>query len=411
MTPSRALAILLFVTQFFCAAAQERKVLLIGIDGCRSDALQQANTPNIDGLLANALYTFDSWHVGITWSGPSWSTILTGVHWNKHGVTNNTFSGSDFNDYPAFPKRAKEIKPGLNCVEVVEWDPLADDFYNDGWDKKIKVADGSTFPTADSAVIQLQDTTLDALFVYFDKVDLTGHSTTFSPSNSQYINAIELVDSAVGIVLASLYARPTYAGENWLILLVTDHGGNSFFHGANSFEERHIWWIANGAAVPQEQINAADPGTYNCQLINIFDTSCVDLALLKQSPIQPDIAVTAIHHLIYDSGINPETKPEWQLDGKSWLTPPTAIRETRPDNALQIFPNPAEDVLRVALPENIFSGTVKAEIFDLNGKLQRSLHLAAQPAAVIDLRGLNTGLYSLRLTARNETRQGVFSVK
>ncbi|MBK8659915.1 MAG: alkaline phosphatase family protein [Bacteroidetes bacterium] len=66
-------------------ATQDRKVLIIGIDGTRSDALQQANVPNLDALIANGLYTYDAWHCGITVSGPSWSTIMTGVWWNKHG--------------------------------------------------------------------------------------------------------------------------------------------------------------------------------------------------------------------------------------------------------------------------------------------------------------------------------------
>ena len=60
-------------------ASQNRKVLVIGIDGCRSDALQQANTPHLDSLIATGLFTYDAWHCGITVSGPSWSTIMTGT--------------------------------------------------------------------------------------------------------------------------------------------------------------------------------------------------------------------------------------------------------------------------------------------------------------------------------------------
>ncbi|GIV33978.1 MAG: hypothetical protein KatS3mg031_1513 [Chitinophagales bacterium] len=348
-------------------ASQDRKVLIIGIDGCRSDALLQANTPNIDTLLTNSLYSFDSWHVGITWSGPSWSSILTGVHWNKHGVTDNSFNGSNFNQYAPFPKLAKTLKPNLKRVEVVEWGPLADDFYNDGWDEKIKVADGSTFPTADSAVIQLQDPDLDVLFVYFDKVDLTGHVSTFSPANPLYINAIQDVDHAIGTVLSALYARSTFASENWLILLVTDHGGRNFSHGGNSYEERRVWWIASGRDVPHNEVSSLDPGTYNCQLNAVFDPSCVDFALIRESPVHTDIAVTALHHLIYDTGVHPETKSEWELYGKSWLSPPTAIADVQSQTKFIIAPDPASGEIVIYSSDEALQ-PAELTVFDVMGR-------------------------------------------
>jgi hypothetical protein len=392
------LPIILALVFIPASASQSRKVLLIGIDGCRSDALQQANTPNIDGLLSGALYSYDSWHTGITFSGPSWSTVLTGVQWNKHGVSNNLFTVSNFNNFPAFPKRAKELQPNLKCVEVVEWHPLADDFYNDGWDKKIKVTDGSTSITADSAIAQLQDPDIDVLFAYFDKVDLTGHSSTFSPANSQYMNAIEEVDGAVGMILNALYARPTYANEDWLILLVTDHGGISFFHGGNSNEERHIWWIASGNAVAYQQVNEADPGTYNCQLINTFDSTCVDLNLLKQSPTHPDIAVTAIHHLIFDTGVNPETKQEWSLDGKSWLTLPRGLGEEQLAG-IRIQPNPASTNVSVIfgqpLAASVTLADMQGQILTHQTVVDNEMHLS--------LENIAAGMYFLKIHTGEKT--------
>ena len=35
----------------------EKKVLIIGIDGVRSDAFIQAQTPNIDALIENGIYS------------------------------------------------------------------------------------------------------------------------------------------------------------------------------------------------------------------------------------------------------------------------------------------------------------------------------------------------------------------
>lgn len=391
---------LLVLLSLSSTASQNRKVLIIGIDGTRSDAFQQANTPHIDGLLSTSTYSVDSWHTGITWSGPSWSTILTGVNWNKHGVTDNNFTGSHFAQYPPLPTLAKQIMPNLNCSIVAEWDPLIDDITNADWDRTVKTTDGSTFPTADSAVVELQNPDIDLLFAYFDQVDLTGHTSTFSPSNPLYISAIENVDSAVGRVLNALYARPTYATEDWLIMVVTDHGGQSFFHGGNSFAERHIWWIASGDMVAHEQINQADPGTYNCHQNNVFDSTCVNDSLMRLSPVQADVTVTALHYLIYDSGINPETKPEWNLDGKSWLLMPNGIAEQSFEKSVSVYPNPVSGQVTIRCSNNELK--VKAEVYNLMG--QRESLLVPQSYAdrmTIDLSPLPSGQYFVKLKNGN----------
>lgn len=398
---TRLLSFLFLFSFTFSFASQNRKVLIIGIDGVRSDALQQANTQHINGLLASATYSFDSWHTGISWSGPSWTTILTGVNWNKHGVTNNNFTGSNFNQYPPLPTLAKQIQPNLNCSIVAEWHPLIDNITNAAWNRTVKVVDGSNFPTADSAVLELQNPDIDLLFAYFDKVDLTGHFSTFSPSNPLYISAIQDVDSAIGKVLNALYARPTYANEDWLILLITDHGGTGFSHGGNSYEERHIWWIASGSAVAHWHITQADPGTYNCHLNNVFDTTCVNYSLLRQSPVHPDITVTALHHLIYDSGINPETKPEWSLDGKSWLLNSTDIGRNDAD-IFSVFPNPAINAITV------FSKTGEAknhiELFNVLGeRIENVPSTQFTDRTVLDITRLSNGTYLLVIRAGAET--------
>ncbi len=385
-------------------SSQTRKVLLIGIDGVRSDAFLQANTPNMDALLANATYTFDSWHTGITISGPSWSTILTGVNWNKHLVTGNSFSATNFSQYPPFPALAKQHKPNLHCSIVAEWHPLIDNITNALWDHAVKVPDGSNWPTADSAVIEIQVPDIDLLFAYFDKVDLTGHSSTFSTLNSNYINAIQDVDSAVGKILNALYARPTYGSEDWLILVITDHGGIFFGHGGNTADERHIWWIASGSAVAHQQISKPDPGTYNCNFNSTFNNSCVNDSLLKQSPVQADIAVTALHHLIYDSGVNPETNSSWNLDGKSWLLNSTGIHETGED-FISVYPNPASQSVTISGAADEFA------VFDIAGREINNLNITRTSAGInLGVSSLANGTYFLHTRSGEKFRIKKFEV-
>lgn len=390
-------------------ATQPRKVLIIGIDGTRSDALQQASTPTIDSIVANGLYTWNAWHCGITVSGPSWSDIMTGVWEGKHGVTSNSYTNSHYDTYPYFVKRAKELKPNLYAVQVTEWAPMSDDVYNDGWDEKIKVPDGEGAPTEQAAITALQNPNLDALFVYFDAVDLTGHASGFNPNNPNYIAAIEGVDSHLGPILNAMKARPDYANENWLVLLITDHGGIGTGHGGGSDEERHIWWMGCGSAVPHMELAGGDPGTYQLQYQILYGVPAVDPAILANSPVQTDIGVTALHHLIYDLGVRPENQPAWNLDGKSWLDKISGIDQINETSKLSIYPNPTEDIATVWF-QNDLGGKVSYSIFDLQGrKIALDPVFESKSKLSFDISTLPKGIYMVEVLTNGKKFSGKFS--
>ena len=86
----------LFLNLSAISQIPQRKVLFIGIDGCRWDAIVAANTPAIDGLLSTAIYSGQGLTEYKTWSGTGWSNMLSGTWHTKHGVTDNTFAGSNF---------------------------------------------------------------------------------------------------------------------------------------------------------------------------------------------------------------------------------------------------------------------------------------------------------------------------
>lgn len=388
----------LLCTALSAFASQPRKVLIIGIDGTRSDALQQANTPNIDGLLVNGLYTFNAWHCGVTISGPSWSDIMCGVWEPKHGVLENSYAGSNYNDYPYFTTHARSVKPNLYMVQVAEWPALNDNVYNDSWDKKIQVPDGGGVLTADSAVANLANPNLDAMFVYFDAVDLTGHSSGFDPNNPAYISAIEGVDGHIGTILNALYARPNYAQEDWLVLVITDHGGNGTSHGLATTMERKIWWIASGASVEPQELTGGDPGTYTQLYQLLYQIPEVDPAILATTPVQTDIAVTALHHLIYDTGTNPEDVAEWDLDGKSWLKTITGVNSNSAIKSnIAMYPNPASDLVTLWF-ENKQNTKASYGVYNAEGKLVFVPQiLSTQNKLTINIQELPAGVYFVKL--------------
>ena len=77
---------ILLLFPFVLLSQNVKKVLVIGVDGCRSDALAVASTPNMDELIASGIYSPDALNDDITISGPGWSAILCDVWSEKHLV-------------------------------------------------------------------------------------------------------------------------------------------------------------------------------------------------------------------------------------------------------------------------------------------------------------------------------------
>ena len=270
------------------------KVLVIGIDGIRPDVLMNVETPNLDKLAAEGFFTDQATTGYPSVSGPGWSSMLNGVWPDKHGVTDNSFEGEHYNDFPDFLTRIEQIRPELETFVVADWAPLGHSDQgnppiSDAVDVKI-VLDGyeSGWAEADTksvqlAVEQLKTSNPDALFVYLGNPDEISHE--YSSIGSEYRDAIALADKHVGVLVKAIQGRGTYAKEDWLILSSTDHGRRlDGGHGGNSEEERTIYFLASGPSVI--------PPTPS------------------DSTFIVDVAVTALAHLKI------QINPSWKLDGK-----------------------------------------------------------------------------------------------
>lgn len=223
---------------------RERHVLILGIDGCRPDALAAADTPNIDGLIAQGAYVALAQAEDITISGPGWSSMLTGVHRFKHGVVDNSFAGSRIDQYPHFFQRLESVCEA-RTVSIANWAPINTQILRGRAD--VVLTGGPDDTVADRAVNALLTSTMDVLFVAFDEVDATGHAYGFDPSVPQYVAKIAQTDGRIGRILTALQSRPTYAGEDWLILLTADHGGTiDGSHGQNIPAHRTIPFLVSG---------------------------------------------------------------------------------------------------------------------------------------------------------------------
>lgn len=274
-------------------SAPAKKVLVIGIDGCRPDALEKAHTPHLDRLIRAGAYSAQARTGDITISGPGWGSLLTGVWRGKHGIRDNRFEGHNLKEFPHFFVRLKEKKPRARTVSLVHWTPihqhlLAACDLAAAFKKDAQVAERAL-------EVLRQDAALDVLFLHFDEVDGAGHRHGFDPDRKEYLQAIERTDAYVGKLVGALQARPDFAREDWLILSSTDHGGSEKGHGKNIPTHRTIFFLAWGPSVRPGPI-AGSPGIV-------------------------DVAATALAHL------TGPLDPRWRLDGR-----PVGLKAFPPEN-------------------------------------------------------------------------------
>jgi hypothetical protein len=240
-----------------------RKVLFIGLDGLRPDALMAANAPRMKALINTGAYSDNVMASANTVSGPGWSTLLCGVWPDRHGVVDNSFNGAQYGAYPHLFTRLRQAAPNLKLGQWASWQPIQANIlgtspsdynvffdYPQNGDQRI----------VDNAVGVLQNQIIDCAFVYLSDIDVAGHDNGFHPSVEPYLNEIASNDVQIGQLLDAVKRRPTYAQEDWLILLSTDHGGTvDGSHGRNEMDHRRIFMIANGSSVkPGIVLNSAN---------------------------------------------------------------------------------------------------------------------------------------------------------
>src|ERR1041384_4146910 len=105
------LALLLLLVILPASAAQDasaKKVLIIGIDGCRPDALLAAKAPHLHRLIKDGAFSDKAQTGDMTASGSGWGSMLTGVWRDKHGVKGNDFKASNFDKFPHLLARIKK---------------------------------------------------------------------------------------------------------------------------------------------------------------------------------------------------------------------------------------------------------------------------------------------------------------
>lgn len=243
----------------------DHRVLIIGIDGAGGSYLKNANTPNIDALVADGTVRYDFYNEGALVpdpppgygaSGVNWSTIVTGASAEHHGVVDNSFNGNHFDAYPHFFKYVKDHDSSLFRASIVSWEPMNTVILDDQYASQKSQYPGYTSAQQDAfvraATVNLvRNGDPDVIFLHFDQVDAAGHASGWG--SAPYNAALQTVDGYVGSIMSAINTRPGVASgnEDWLVIVTADHGGLGTGHDASQgLINWEVPFVVSGPSVP-----------------------------------------------------------------------------------------------------------------------------------------------------------------
>lgn len=234
---------------------KRKKVLLVGIDGLMLHrAISSGRAKTLENLKNNAFFV-DTVVDMPTISGPSWSTLLTGKRQDVHKVIDNYFVDHNLKEAPDFLTQALSKQSDLITYAAAGWPPLIDPedigpviasgthlrFARDGETHGYLKIDHEV---KSHAIETLQAIGPDLSFVYFCEADEAGHrhGTLAGP----YFDAIERIDGYLSELLQVLKSRQVAHQEDWLLVVITDHGHrDEGGHGQDSPQERASFILAH----------------------------------------------------------------------------------------------------------------------------------------------------------------------
>jgi predicted AlkP superfamily pyrophosphatase or phosphodiesterase len=233
-----------------------RKVLFIGLDGCRTDALLAAGSPAFNSLMEQGYVNLHCDRGPYTESAPGWSTLLHGVYPEKHGVTTNDLTNLNYRNYFDLFFYMRQFNPGFSLAEVSNWD----DFLRltTSEDYALRVTSDAEVRT--KALFLLTHCVPDVLLLHFDAIDEAGHSSGFTPLNPHYMFAIRQTGVYVSEIMELIHAREQTYGEEWMVMVVTDHGGSGRGHyGQNQVEAtRYVFEITRLPNLSRRDVEASN---------------------------------------------------------------------------------------------------------------------------------------------------------
>jgi len=256
------ITILIFIIGFSINKKNElpkaKHIILIGIDGLTVEGLQFAHTPNINRLINEGAVSLQARAVFPTISAPNWTSILTGVGPEQHGITLNKGLHDPHTITPIlkdedgfFPSIFNIIRDQIPNAETAiyhDWTYL-ENLINKSKVNKFEFSDNYelSFTKAISYFLKQEPV---FTFIYIGEVDHVGHESRFG--SAKYLKEIEKVDYQIGLLMDELIQAEKM--DEIYIIITSDHGGFGQNHSGESIIEIEVPWIIYGPGIIRNKL-------------------------------------------------------------------------------------------------------------------------------------------------------------
>ncbi|MCZ6674987.1 MAG: alkaline phosphatase [Verrucomicrobia bacterium] len=236
-----------------------KKVIVIGVDGMSPSGIRNAPTPVLDSMMAGGAYTMNARGVLPTSSSPNWKSMVSGSATEQHGVTSNKWQRDKFvlppattgieEIYPTIFGLAREQRPDLKIGAIYDWKGFGRLIERSALDYDGYQATGKEELDEDEtiqlAVAYIKEEQPDLLFVHLDHVDHAGHQD--GHGSPHYYEAVTKADRLIGEILEATKDADVF--DETVFIVSADHGGVGTGHGGESLDEIEIPFLLFGSGV------------------------------------------------------------------------------------------------------------------------------------------------------------------
>lgn len=218
------------------------RVLLAMLDGVRPDAIERADTPTLDRLVAAGSHTLRARSVVPSITLPCHLSLFHSVPPERHNTLDNHYAPMA-RPVPGLVETLAAA--GRRCGLFFSWEPLRDLSRPLALDRSVFVGyrgdpDRSDERLLEAALPHLASAELDFAFLYFGAVDEIGHLHGWM--SDPYLERLHRTDLLLGRALAVV-------PDDTVVIVQSDHGGHGRSHGSDADEDVTIPWIVSGPGV------------------------------------------------------------------------------------------------------------------------------------------------------------------
>lgn len=265
-------------------APPDKHVVIISMDGMRSDVLLRAKCPSVRALTERGSFTFWAESTDVAITLPTHVSMFTGLPPAKHRITWNDdrdvepamLAAPTLFDLTKKAGYSNAMVVGKSKLSILAKPGMVD------WlsvpEKKVK-PDALTVSARGIEILRQHRP--GVLFLHYPDPDSIGHSAGWgSPAQ---VEVADKADQAIGNIVAAL--RELKLAEKTLLIVTADHGGSGKSHGAKVAFSHYIPWIAVGPGVRENYDLTLESGL-TVHVVDVFATTLSFLGVTAPADVE-----------------------------------------------------------------------------------------------------------------------------